>query len=85
MKKVFAIICILVAVLLLVPHIGKYKDGGTVCYNAILYDVYDMHALYTDSDGSMRYVEGVIIEVLGYQIYNSTTPHIDDVGDSPDK
>ena len=83
MKKTFIIILILITLILLFPIRGKFKDGGSVEYRAILYTVYDVHSEYGGPDG-IHYVEGTIIEILGYQVYNNTTPHIENFGDYPD-
>ena len=84
MKKAIIILLILVALVLLFPIRGQFKDGGSVEYRAILYTVYDVHSLYDGPDTEMHYVEGTIIEILGYQVYNDTNPHIENFGDSPD-
>ena len=84
MKKAIIILLILVALVLLFPIRGQFKDGGSVEYRAILYTVYDVHSLYDGPDTEMQYVEGTIIEILGYQVYNNTNPHIENFGDSPD-
>ena len=85
MKKAIIIILILVALILLFPIRGQFKDGGSVEYRAILYTVYDVHSLYDDgSRTEVRFVEGTIVEILGHQVYNNTTPHIENFGDSPD-
>lgn len=69
MKKVIAVICVLVALLLLFPIRQQMKDGGTVVYNALLYDVYDVHRISIeegkDFDG------GIIVEILGYEVFNN--------------
>lgn len=84
MKKAIIVFLVLVALVLLFPIRGQFKDGGSVEYRAVLYTVYDVHMIYDDGpDTEMKYVEGVIIEVLGHQIYNSTEPHIEDFGDHP--
>lgn len=84
MKKAIIIVLLLVALILLFPIRGQFKDGGSVEYRAILYTVYDVHSLYDDgSRTEVRFVEGTIIEVLGHQVYNNTTPHIENFGDSP--
>ena len=83
MKKTIAIILILVALVLLVPIRGQFKDGGSVEYRAILYTVYKVHSLYGSPDTGMHFVEGTIVEILGHQVYNDTTPHIESFGDSP--
>ena len=84
MKKALIIILILVALILLFPIRGQFKDGGSVEYRAILYTVYKVHSLYGGPDTGMLYVEGIIVEFLGHQVYNNTNPHIENFGDSPD-
>ena len=84
MKKVLIIILILVALILLFPIRGQFKDGGSVEYRAILYTVYKVHSLYGGPDTGMLYVEGIIVEFLGHQVYNNTNPHIENFSDSPD-
>ena len=80
MKKTIA--CVLIALMLLVPIPAKMKDGGTVHYNAVLYDVYDVHRIQpTDmpnADGTYdtEYVDGIIVELLGFPVFNSTKPQI---------
>lgn len=84
MKKAIIIILILVAVILLFPVRLQYKDGGSVSYDAILYTVYDVHSGYGGPDDTeIHYVEGIIVEILGYQVYNNTNPHIENFGDNP--
>ena len=84
MKKFILALIIIVLSICLVPFPAQYKDGGSVHYNAILYDVYDVHSLYGNPDIGMKHVEGFIIEIFGIQVFNNTTPHIDRFGDSPD-
>ena len=58
-KKVMIGICVLLAIVLLVPIPMRLKDGGTVVYHAILYQVED------------EYLEGMIVRILGMEVYNS--------------
>lgn len=77
MKKAIVIICMLIALLLLIPFLAKLKDGGTVHYNAILYDVYDVHRIkpvenpLTDGTFETEYLEGIIIEIFGVEFFNN--------------
>lgn len=77
MKKAIVIVCILIALLLLIPFPAKMKDGGTVHYNAILYDVYDVHRIkpvenpLADGTFETEYLEGIIIEIFGVEIFNN--------------
>ena len=73
-KKVISIICILLAMVLLIPIPTALKDGGTVIYNAILYQVKTVHSLVdtsidkdNDKDG---YTEGTIVKIFGIEVYN---------------
>lgn len=80
-KKIFIILCIIFT-LLLIPIPSKMKDGGTVHYNAIIYDVYDVHRItapleYNDAIVGNEYIEGIVIEILGYEVFNNTKPHIE--------
>ena len=45
-KKVVTGICILLAIVLLIPIPMRLKDGGTVVYNAILYQVENVHRIH---------------------------------------
>lgn len=69
MKKAIVIVCILIALVLLIPFPARLKDGGTVHYDAILYDVYDVHRLSVDE--GKDFDEGIVVEILGYEIFNN--------------
>ena len=73
-KKVVIGICFLLAIVLLIPMPSHLKDGGTVIYEAILYQVEKVHSLTSteadkdaDNDG---YTEGTIVRILGIEVYN---------------
>ena len=71
MKKTIIItICVLLAIVLLVPIPLRLKDGGTVVYRAVLYSIEDVHRL--DHNSESGYIEGIVINVLGFEIYNNT-------------
>ena len=69
MKKVITVICILLVIAPLLPVPMRMKDGGTVKYQALLYSVSDVHRLAPAAESG--YEEGIIIEILGVQIFNS--------------
>ena len=70
MKKIIIItICVLLAIILLVPIPLRLKDGGTVVYQAVLYRVEDVHRL--DHNSESGYIEGIVINILGFEVYNS--------------
>ena len=70
-KKVMIGICVLLAIVLLVPIPMRLKDGGTVVYHAVLYQVEDVHRLGVVDTAEDEYLEGMIVRILGMEIYNS--------------
>lgn len=69
-KKVFIIIAIIIAVILLVPIPHRLKDGGSVEYKAILYTVKSVHQI--DHNNATGYIDGTIIKILGIEVFNNT-------------
>lgn len=70
-KKVMIGICVLLAIVLLVPIPMCLKDGGTVVYHAVLYQVEDVHRLGAVDTAGDEYLEGMIVRILGMEVYNS--------------
>lgn len=69
-KKVMIGICVLLAIVLLVPIPMRLKDGGTVVYHAVLYQVEDVHRLGAVDTAEDEYLEGMIVRILGIEVYN---------------
>lgn len=70
-KKVIAGLCILLTIILLLPTTRHYKDGGTVEYHAILYSIKNVHQINPDLESEQAYLEGIIIEILGFEVFNN--------------
>ena len=70
-KKAMIGICVLLAIVLLVPIPMRLKDGGTVVYHAVLYQVEDVHRLGAVDMAEDEYLEGMIVRILGMEVYNS--------------
>lgn len=68
-KKVIKIAIIIISLILLFPIPLRYKDGGTVKYQAVLYSITDYHALR----GVDGYDTGIEIKILGITVYENTT------------
>ena len=69
-KKNVYIVCVLLAIVLLIPIPLQLKDGGTVEYKALVYRVLKVHRLAPVESGK-EYEEGIIIKVLGIEVYNN--------------
>ena len=70
-KKAMIGICVLLAIVLLVPIPMRLKDGCTVVYRAVLYQVEDVHRLGAVDTAGDEYLEGMIVRILGMEVYNS--------------
>ena len=63
-KRKITFFCIIILLVLLFPIKIQYKDGGSVGYKAVLYEVIK-HSAY------MGATEGIEIEILGLNVYNN--------------
>ena len=68
-KKIIKISIIIIALIMLIPIPLRYKDGGTVKYQALLYSITDYHEL----GGVDGYDTGIKIKILGITVYENTT------------
>ena len=71
MDKVIIVVCVLLIALLLFPARLQYKDGGSVHYDAIAYDVYDMHRISEEGE-TFGYTVGTIVKIFGFEVFNNT-------------
>lgn len=70
-KKIIIGICILLAIVCLIPTRKHLEDGGTVVYKAILYEVEDVHRIGAEDTAEDEYLEGTIVKILGIEVYNN--------------
>lgn len=68
-KKIIIAMIFVILLILLIPIPMHLKDGGTVEYKALTYKISKVHRLNNDSESG--YVDGLIIDIFGKQIYNS--------------
>ena len=72
-KKFFVVITIIVVlVILLTPVRMNLKDGGSVRYKALVYEVTKIHRLAPEVDGVKPYIDGFEIKILGMTVYRET-------------
>ena len=68
-KKIILIMIIVIAIILLVPIPMRLKDGGSIRFQALLYNITKYHKLdVSTKDG---YVDGIRIEILGVEVFNN--------------
>ncbi len=75
-KKLIITAIIIILLILLFPIRIQLKDGGTVEYKAIVYKVSKVKKLIPieemeNEEKIKNYNQGIIIEILGFQIYNN--------------
>ena len=72
-KRLFAVIAIvIVLVILLTPIRMNLKDGGSVRYKSLVYEVTKIHQLAPDVDGVKPYIDGFEVKILGKTVYRET-------------
>lgn len=72
-KRLFAVITIvIVLVILLTPIRMNLKDGGSVRYKSLVYEVTKIHQLAPDVDGVKPYIDGFEVKILGMTVYRET-------------
>ena len=71
-KKAYIIAIILILVILLFPIRMNLKDGGSVRYRSLVYEVTKIHQLAPDVDGVKPYIDGFEVKILGMTVYRET-------------
>ena len=63
---------VVLAAVLLVPVRVNLKDGGSVRYRALLYEVTKIHHLAPEVKGVKPYIDGFEVKLLGWTVYRET-------------
>ena len=70
-KKIAITIAVVVAlVVLLTPIRVALKDGGSVRYQSLVYQVTKIHEFV--DDGTRAYVDGLEVQIFGVTVYRET-------------
>lgn len=69
-KTAVAVICTILALILLIPLPMRLSDGGSTEYHALLYSVTDVHQL-APAEAEKEFEEGIIVEILGFKVFNN--------------
>ena len=67
-KSGLIVIIVVLVILLLLPYQVQLRDGGTVVYRSVLYEVQDVHRL-AETEGAFS--TGLVVTILGTEVYNS--------------
>ncbi len=75
-KKAIIALLVIILLVLLFPTRNQLRDGGTVEYKAIAYKISKVQRLISEEEmkqeGKIKeYDEGIIIEILGIEVYNN--------------
>lgn len=69
-KKVLIVGIIVLVLILLIPIPMHLNDGGTVEYKSLTYRISKVHRLPMYLTENYKYEEGLIIEILGFEVFN---------------
>ena len=74
-KKVIIISVVIILVVLLFPIRNQLKDGGSIQYKSLTYEITKVHSLMpeeAEKTGKVKpYNDGYVIKILGIEIYNN--------------
>ena len=69
-KKIWILIIVITSLILLFPIPMRLRDGGSIRFQALLYNITIYHQLNHQVESG--YVDGIGIEILGIEIFNTT-------------
>ena len=71
-KTLTVVAAIAIWAILLIPVRMNLKDGGSVRYKSLVYEVTKIHQLVPEADGVKPYIDGFEVKILGITIYRET-------------
>ena len=71
-KLLISITILLALVVLLTPIRMNLKDGGSVRYQSLVYEVTKIHQFAPAADGVKPYIDGFEVKILGVTVYMQT-------------
>ena len=70
-RKVWIVVILIIGLVLLFPIPQRLKDGGSIRYAALLYQITDVHRINPDIESDAPYLEGIEIEILGAKVFSN--------------
>ena len=72
-KKAISIIAaVLIMAVLLTPVRMRLKDGGSVRYKSLVYEVTKIHRLAPEAEGVRPFIDGLEVKIFGMTVYRET-------------
>ena len=71
-KTLTVVAAIAIWAILLIPVRMNLKDGGSVRYKSLVYEVTKIHQLVPEADGVKPYIDDFEVKILGITIYRET-------------
>ena len=71
-KKIAVISAVVALLVLFTPIRMNLKDGGSVRYKSLVYEVTKIHRLSHDVVGVKPYIDGFEIKILGITVFRET-------------
>ena len=71
-KKIIIMAIIFLLVVLLTPIRMNLKDGGSVRYKSLVYEVTKIHQLAPEAEGVKPYIDGFEVKIFGVTVYSET-------------
>ena len=72
-KKAISIIAaVLIMAVLLTPVRMRLKDGGSVRYKSLVYEVTKIHRLAPEAEGVRPVIDGLEVKIFGMTVYRDT-------------
>lgn len=81
-KKVLIAVIMIIGLVLLFPIPQRLKDGGSIRYAALLYQITDVHRINPDIESDEPYLEGIEIEILGAKVFSNVASRSDGTTDT---
>ena len=71
-KKLAVIAAVVVLLVLFTPIRMNLKDGGSVRYKSLVYEVTKIHQHAPNFEGVKPYIDGFEIKILGITVFSET-------------
>ena len=71
-KLLVSVTVLLVLAVLLTPVRLNLKDGGSVRYRSLVYEITKIHQLAPAADSVKPYIDGLEVKILGVTVYGET-------------